>query len=64
MQDNYEADEPSAPDETETAASGEVLTRPRFAAGARATILLGLTIGAVTVAAAIPAYGSFTVSEK
>jgi hypothetical protein len=61
MQDNYEAAGPPTSDEAETAASGEVVRRPRFAAGARATILMGLTMGAVT-AVVVSAAMSHTVS--
>lgn len=51
---------PMPPDEP--GAAGEVFRRLRFGVGSRTTIMLGLTIGVVAVAAALPAYESWTVS--
>ncbi len=51
----------SAPDEvlpserTEPGAAGEVIKRSRFGIGSKATILMGLTIGAVSVMTVVTA---------
>ena len=44
-------------------AAGEVVKRTRFGIGARATILMGLTMGAVAAAAPIGGLLSHTVSS-
>jgi predicted phage tail protein len=45
-------------EETEPSAAGEIIRPTRFGIGARATILMGLTMGALAVAAAISAVQS------
>jgi hypothetical protein len=60
MQDDFN---PVAPDEIppdEPGAAGEVTKRNRFGIGSKATILMGLTIGAVSVMTVM----SGSVSER
>jgi hypothetical protein len=64
MQDNIGPvdDDVTVPpgEQAEPSAVGKVVRWARFGAGARATIMLGLTVGAVV--AVIPAHTSVTVS--
>ncbi|HEY3610731.1 MAG TPA: hypothetical protein VGL06_24750 [Pseudonocardiaceae bacterium] len=68
MQDNVNpagsgaADEVLPSEQNEPGAAGEVVKRTRFGIGARATILMGLTMGAVAAAAPLSPVFSHTVS--
>jgi hypothetical protein len=63
MQDNNVNKSP-VPADADDNAAGEVGRRGRLDIGSRATILMGLTMGAMAAAAAfLPGYGSFTVSK-
>jgi hypothetical protein len=59
MQDDRTTDE-----QTEPNAAGEVVRWRRFGIGARATILIGLTMGAIAVATVMPWHASETVSHN
>lgn len=60
---NSTADETPPPAEpAESSAVGKVVRWARFGVGSRATIMLGMTMGVLAVTAAIPGYGSETVS--
>jgi hypothetical protein len=56
------ADEVLPSEHSEPAAAGEVVKRARFGIGARATILMGLTMGAVVAAGPLSPVFSHTVS--
>jgi len=64
MQDNINsAGHDTTPTSDEPDVIGKAAPWTRFGTGARATIMLGLTIGAVTIAAALPGSESFPVSK-
>ncbi len=56
------ADEVLPGEQNEPGAAGEVVKRARFGIGARATILMGLTMGAIATAGPLTPVFSHTVS--
>ena len=58
------ADEVLPGEQTEPGAAGEVVRRSRFGIGARATILMGLAMGAVATAGPLTPVFSHTVSYQ
>ncbi len=61
MQDDHNT--PAPAEQAEPAAAGEVIKRNRFGIGSKATILMGLTMGAVSVITVVTAV-SGSVSER
>ena len=67
MQDDVNPAASGAADEVppaEPGAAGEVIKRARFGIGARATILMGMAVGAVVAMAPLTDVLSHTVSEQ
>lgn len=65
MQDIHDIGEPREPDSADGRAAGEPIQRRRLTIGARATLLMGMSIGAfVAITAVLPAAPSETVSRN
>jgi hypothetical protein len=62
MQDDHKTCEPAEPDEGESPA-GEPIRRQRLTIGARATLLLGLSMGAIAAVSVVSPVFSRTVSK-